>query len=171
MINWPEIISQLKTNSGSEVTVNRDRWNLDNPHYEKIFNQWKAADFNMQSIKWINYYPHKDFNISIQDFYKEKLELKGIHRSWISRLDPGCLAPWHWDVDDQEIEYLKEGNILRYTIIIEDFAPGQIFIIEDQHYYSCKEGFIIKWDDYKNWHNGINSSLRPNWMFHILGYE
>ena len=53
MINWNQIINDLTSKQGVEVTTDPSRWNLDNPEYLKIYNQWIAADFNMSAIKWI----------------------------------------------------------------------------------------------------------------------
>ena len=81
------------------------------------------------------------------------------------------MAPWHWDVDDNEDEYLKHGDIVRYTIIPKQFANGHIFILGNDYFYNLDEGKIIPWSSHKEWHSGINAGLEPNWMFHILGYR
>jgi hypothetical protein len=59
MRNWEFVISNLK--NGSDVTVDPAHWNLGNPEYVKILELWKNANFNLESIKWTNYYPEKDF--------------------------------------------------------------------------------------------------------------
>jgi len=170
MIHWNLVVTDLKTKSGITVSTDPSRWNLDNKDYLEIYNIWKQANFNIDAIKWTNYYPNKDFSNNIVDYYVDRLKLKGCHRSWISRIDPGYFAPWHWDVDDHEEEYLKKGTIKRFSITIQDYVPGQMFILNDEVYINCKEGDVISWPSYKDWHSGINGSMTAKWMFHIIGY-
>jgi len=168
MNNWSSaIIETLKT--GSDVTVDPERWNQGNPEYVKILNMWKAANFNLSAIKWTNYYPGQHFPETVIIEQLENLKITHVHRAWISKLDPGFLAPWHWDVDDNEQEYLKRGSITRYTVLIEPMAHGHILIIGDDYYYNKPEGTVIKWSNYKEWHSGINAGMSPSYMLHILG--
>jgi hypothetical protein len=169
MINWKQVITELAVKEGTAITTDPAHWNLENPHYLEIYNKWKAANFNLAAIKWINYYPNKDYDQSIVDQVADNLKLKGVHRSWISRIDPGYMAPWHWDVDDNEDEYSKQG-ITRYTVFIKDFSPGEIFIINDNFFIKAVEGESVQWKSHRDWHSGINGSMEINWMFHILGY-
>jgi hypothetical protein len=170
MINWNHIVDNLVQEPGSAITTDPSRWNLKTPGYEEIYKIWRDANFNAAAIKWINYYPGTHFDEEVVKEASSLLNLTGVHRSWISRIDPGYMAPWHWDVDDNERTYLEKGAITRYTIIARDFIPGQMFILKDKHFYDLKQNAIIKWDHHRDWHSGINGSMSPNWMFHILGY-
>lgn len=167
MINWYPLIAHLS--GGSTVTVDPSRWNLDNPGYSEILSIWQKANFNLETIKWTNYYPGVHFPQEVVNWFAQELEIKRVHRSWISKIDPGYMAPWHWDVDDNEEEYLQHGPIVRYTIIIEQMAHGHILIVGDEHYYNKPVNTIIKWSNYKEWHSGINAGMTPSHMLHILG--
>jgi hypothetical protein len=169
-INWDSVIELLSTQEGVAVTTDPSRWNLDTPGYNEIYSMWKKANFNPTAIKWINYYPGKHFDQSIVDTVAESLNV-GVHRSWISRIDPGFFAPWHWDVDDNEAEYLKKGAIYRYSCFIEKPAHGHIFIVGDDYYYNQPQGRLLKWGNYKEWHSGINAGMTPKYMFHLLCYQ
>ena len=167
MNDWAIVIKNLA--DGSDVTVDPERWNLDNSEYKKIYDVWSDANFNFSSIKWTNYYPGINFPQDVVDCQAEYLKIKKVHRSWISRLDPGFMAPWHWDVDEHEKEYLKHGAITRYTVIIEKMTHGHILIIGDKHYFNQPTNTVIKWSNYREWHSGINAGMKPSYMFHILG--
>lgn len=167
MNNWHSIIETLT--EGSIVTVDPARWNLDNPGYNEIFSIWKKANFNLNSIKWTNYYPEIHFSKDVVNQQLEYLKIKKVHRAWISKIDPGFMAPWHWDVDEGEEEYLKHGPITRYTVLIEQMAPGHILIVGNDHYFNKPKDTIIKWSNYREWHSGINAGMSPSYMFHILG--
>ena len=91
-------------------------------------------------------------------------------RDRISRVDPGYMAPWHWDVDDNEQAYLQKGEIKRYSITMCSPTMGHIFVIGDDYIYGAPEGSIFKWNDHRAWHTGINAGMTPKFTFHILGY-
>jgi len=169
MINWNNIIEEIKNKKGTCITVDPTIWNLDNPHYLDIFEKWKQANFNLSAIKWINFYPEKDFAFTFKNDILELLNLKGIHRCWISQIQPGYYAPWHWDVDDNEELYKKEG-IIRYSIFMQNAKLGQIFMLSDDIYHTYNQGQILKWKDYKEWHCGMNGSMESKFLFHVLGH-
>lgn len=167
MNNWNSIIENLK--DGSDVTVDPGRWNLENLEYAKILDMWKKANFNLNSIKWTNYYPGVHFPQDVISKQIEYLKISHVHRAWISKIDPGFMAPWHWDVDDHEEEFLKQGQIIRYTVIIRQMANGHILIVGNDYYYNKPIDTIIKWSNYREWHSGINAGMEPSYMLHILG--
>lgn len=163
MINWNFIIENLK--DGRVVTVDPNRWNMSNPEYKKMLDLWKSKKFNTDSVRWTNYYNHSDIETKIS----VSLSLKPL-RSWISCVEPGYMTGYHYDIDDNEQEYLKLGNIKRYTIFISEPDVGHLFILGKDYYYNQPQGTILKWNHYKDWHNGINGGLTNKYMFHLLGY-
>lgn len=164
------VIDFLLPIEGESVTVDPNRWDLSNKSYTEIEDMWIKAKFNPSSIKWTNYYPNKHFNNNLITTIQNFLQLKGIHRSWISRLDSGYYAPWHWDIDDNEQKYLEKDIIIRYSVILSEHEIGQIFILGSEHLIGLAQGTIFKWNNYKEWHSGINASMKPKFMLHILGY-
>jgi len=160
----------LKDKQGSDVTTDPSRWNLDNSEYGKIHTIWKEANFNTNAMKWTNYYPNEHFPQEFVDDVADHLNLKGVHRAWISRVDPGYYAPWHWDVDDNEQEYLKQGEIKRYSMSLGDKVLGHIFMLGEDYLYNCIRGSIFHWNNHNEWHSGINAGMTPKFMFHIIGY-
>lgn len=168
-IEWQEVIASLLHTEGSSVTTDPSRWNTDTPGYNEIYTLWKNANFNSNSIKWINYYPEIHFNESLVNDIASYLHVN-VHRSWISRVDPGYFAPKHWDVDDNEQEYLQKGKILRYSIMMGEPTYGHIFILGNDYIYNCPKGSIFKWNNYKDWHSGINAGMTPKFMLHLLAY-
>jgi hypothetical protein len=164
------LVEKLSNIEGSIVDTNFDRWNMSTKGYSEIYNLWKLAKFNPHSIQWINYYPEQHYSQELVDDIAFYLRLNGVHRSWISRINPGFYAPWHWDVDDNESEYLKKGTIRRYSLHLSTPTPGHAFVLGKDYLYDCPVGSIFKWNDYKEWHAGINAGMTPKFMFHIIGY-
>ena len=163
MIDWNTVIANLK--DGQVVTVDPARWNMTNPEYKTILDLWRDNNFNTNSVKWTNYYDTKDIE-------KELAEKVGITplRSWISCVEPGYMTGYHYDIDDNEATYLKYGNIKRYSIFISEPSVGQLFILGNDYHYNKSQGTILEWNNYKEWHNGINGSLSNKFMFHLLGF-
>jgi hypothetical protein len=155
---------------GSPVTTDPSRWNMDTTGYSDILKMWNDAKFNPASIKWINYYPNEHFEKLLEENIKNFLGLSEVHRSWVSRIDPGYYAPLHWDVDDNEHTYLTKGTIKRFTVIINPMQLGQLFILGNQYIHSLEQGTILEWNNYKEWHAGINASMEPAYMFHLLAF-
>jgi hypothetical protein len=167
--NLVELTKELTTKPGTDVMAGLKSHNQD-PGYADINAMWEQANFNPASMQWINYYPEKDYSQALADDVAFYLRLNGVHRSWISRVDPGYMAPWHWDVDDKEQEYLAKGEIKRYSITMCPPTTGHIFIVGEDYLYNVPSGSIFKWKNHREWHTGINGGLTPKFTFHILGY-
>ena len=163
MIHWNNIIENLT--GGQVVSVDPARWNMANTEYSDILKLWQDNNFNLDSIKWINFYDTKE----VESQLCKQLNIVPL-RSWISCLEPGYMTGPHYDIDDNEQEYLKHGKIQRYSIFISKPTVGQLFILNDEYHYNHPQGTIVKWNTYKDWHNGINGSLSNKYMFHLLGY-
>lgn len=163
MINWNQVIQSLS--DGKVVTVDLSRWNMSNPEYEEILKLWKSKNFNTASVKWTNYYNTKDIEIEIA----EHLDLTPL-RSWISCVEPGYMTGYHYDIDDNEQEYLKNGTLKRYTVFVSEPTVGHVFILGKDYYFNQPQGTILKWEHHRAWHSGINSGLENKYMFHIIGY-
>lgn len=169
-VDWSKLITELEANPGIDLKYDSSHWNNSaDSRYQEIKKMWDDCNFNQQSVKWTNYYPEKDFDKSITDSVAKYLRTN-VHRSWISRVDPGFCAPWHWDVDDNEEQYLSLGLPKRYSIFIGPPTPGHIFLLGSDYIYNVPQGSIFKWKNYKEWHAGVNIGMKPKWMFHLLGY-
>ena len=163
MINWNLKINNLK--DGSVVTVDPARWNMNNPKYKEMVKLWENNNFNTSSVRWTNYYDTEDIEITIA----ESLSITSL-RSWISCVEPGYMTGYHYDIDDKETEYLKHGDIKRYSIFISEPDVGHLFILGKDYHFNKSVGTTLKWNNYREWHNGINGGLSNKYMFHILGY-
>jgi hypothetical protein len=163
MVNWDTVISNLS--NGKVVTVDPARWNMSNPEYAEMLKLWKDNNFNTDSVKWTNYYDTKDLEKQIS----EQVGVTAL-RSWISCVEPGYMTGYHYDIDDNEAEYLKHGEIKRYSVFISESSVGQVFILGNEYHYNKPQGTVLEWNNYREWHNGINGSLSNKFMFHLIGY-
>lgn len=168
-IDWDELINHLSNEDGVAITTDPEKWNLETPGYNEIHNMWKGANFNTNSIKWTNFYPETHFDKDIIQQLADYLRVN-THRAWISKVESGYFAPWHWDVDDHETEYLKKGEIKRYSCFISPQTKGHIFMLGNDYLFELPRGAIVKWNNYKDWHAGINAGMSSKYMIHLLAY-
>jgi len=163
MIDWNNVISNLT--DGRVVTVDPARWNMDNPEYAEMLKLWQDNNFNTDSVKWTNYYNTKDLETELA----KRLHVTPL-RSWISCVEPGYMTGYHYDIDDNEKEYLKHGELRRFSVFMNKPSIGQLFILGTNYYYDMEQGTTISWVSHREWHNGINGSLANKYMFHLIGY-
>lgn len=163
--DWREILDSLTGKEGVDITPDPAIWRMEVPAYTEILNIWKTANYKMDSIKWTNYYPGQHYDSkNIDEVLCEKLGV-GYRRSWISRVDPGFSAPWHWDVEDDPEEI---DGALRFTVFLGDAKLGHIFILGEEDYFiNVEHGTLIKWNRYDEWHIGMNAGLVPKYMYHL----
>lgn len=162
--NWKDLLSSLQNQKSVPITPDPSIWRMDVPAYSEILDTWKKANYPQEIIRWENYYPEEHYSTEIDELLCKTLNV-GYRRSWISRIDPGYSAPWHWDVEDDPEDY--EGP-LRYSIFIHDCQPGHIFILgKEDCFYNMKEGQGIKWHRFNEYHIGMNAGLTPKYMYHL----
>jgi hypothetical protein len=80
------------------------------------------------------------------------------------------MTGYHYDIDDNEQEYLSHGLLKRYTVFISEPAIGHVFILGKDYFINNSIGTIVKWKNHREWHCGMNGGLQNKYMFHILGY-
>lgn len=172
IVDWKTLINSLSLTEGKSITLDINNFNSNDSRYVDIFTKLKNAKFNPSSAKWINYYPDIHYSSDIDLDIKDWLNLKGYHRTWISRLDPGYYAPWHWDVDDNESDYLKKGPIKRFSGFLDTQGSSiaHVFTIGKSSISNTEQGDFYEWNSYNSWHAGMNGGLFPKYMYHILGW-
>ena len=169
LIDWEGVLDIVASLPGHDVTMDPDNFNTSTPGYAEIYKLWVDAGVDPKVVKWTNYYPNKDFDQSIESSFAEQVGVTPL-RSWISRIDPGYSAPYHYDVDDNEQEYVKVGKLKRFTCFIHPCVLGQIMYLEDKYYYNQPVGTIVEWSAYNSWHGAMIAGKESYYLFHLLGY-
>lgn len=174
-MKWEDLINHLKLISPRlRGNDQEDDIHLGNPKVEKLIKIWENAgyDKNNAAAKWIDYLPYEHFsNVWVENFSKWiNCEPAGC---WVSAVPPGYIVPWHPDykMPDQEKEWLSKGPIVHYTCYICEPSFGQVSIIENHAIYNPKQGDVYRWDDWQNWHGGLNMGLETKYMFNFFGWQ
>ncbi|NBP57264.1 hypothetical protein EBU71_12170 [bacterium] len=179
LINWDSIIDICKSRTDGDfnsvkTVVDRSEgsWK-DNPEllgsYREVIQLWDKAGYELEKIEWYDYYPGTHFDINVQNIFS-KIVNAIPRRVFVSELWPGRLVPYHWDVEDNEKEWLLEGDLKRWTVFMDKPQDGHVFLLEDHDaFYDVPQHGIWEWDHYKNWHAGANCGYEPYYLFHFLG--
>ena len=175
IVNWDEIIKICSEVEGDRRTpidiydrVLSDTNNVKLSEYKEVFTKWVCAGYKIPQIEWHDYFPEEHFDILVRDKIAEFLNARPC-RVFISKVLPGKIVPWHYDIDDEEEKFLKDGYLKRYTIFIQKPQIGHVLPLEKHCFHMMPQGDVWEWDSYRNWHAGINLSFEPHFLFHFLG--
>lgn len=174
-IDWNDVIANLGEPDLTHApeTTNWTQWETmeeDGNEMKVVFENWKKANFNLKSIQWNNHYQGTSYPIELETKLAQHLRLKGVFRSWISKMNPGYMAPWHFDSQDEISKWLEVGEPQRFVVLMSPPSHGHIFILGEDYYFNQPQGTLFKWNHYKEWHSGINAGMLPKYQFHLIGY-
>ena len=116
-----------------------------NPKVRKLKTTWEEAGYDTENgVWWLDYAAPKDVAEKFSKFVG--VDLLG---GWITSVPPGFCVPWHYDITDDEAEYLKRGKPVRYTCHLNKSSFGQAFMLEDHVFYNEEQGNVYQWDDWQ----------------------
>jgi hypothetical protein len=165
LIDWKHVIDTLQ-GLASPAYIKIEDWE-NKKDYNEIHKLWVDADINIAGVKVSNY-ESEQIDSSVIPMMEKFLGLTHVE-SWISKIDPGCMAPYHWDFDNPIIATLP-SEPKRFSVHISEFVFGHVFIVEDKICYNYKVGDIIEFPQFRAWHAGANLGLVPKYMYHFVGY-
>jgi hypothetical protein len=149
MENWTPLVQLLTPLEGHRIAA--------------LGEQDPSILYNMNSVCWRHYYPEEHF--PTKDLHRIVLDLclLDTSQSWVTRVDPGSMAPWQHEV--------VEPDLTRYTVILQDMTPGQVVCIGPDTYSKLVAGKVILWNDV-NYHRLImNGGYKPIWCLDLIGHR
>lgn len=171
IIDWQIVIDDIANQTPAYIGPRHDVGH-DVPGVEEVAVPLRNAGYKLVteggSLGWDMFLPDTNFDRKIIDDFAEWIGMDSYVNAWISRVHPGNMAAWHWDVTDDE-ETLSKQEHLRYHVHMSQPSPGHIFIVEDQCLYFKQQGDCYKWPSRKSWHAGANCGLVPKYVFNIWG--
>lgn len=171
IIDWNQVLDHLSNQTPSYIGP-RHRSTDNIVGLSDIAEKWESAGYRLAvdggSAGWDMFLPKDKFDYSVVEKFSEWVGINPIN-AWISRVNPGMVAPWHWDANDAEEEYNSLPDMLRFSCHISPPSPGHIFIVDDQCFYNQKQGSTYQWPSRKSWHAGANCGLVPKYIFNIFG--
>ena len=158
VIDWEKLILELSDKTGAILP--KFIWH--NPHFEEMKKLYTDSDYLLYSAEWINYYPERDFDKEWVTKFGNAIGHPRYARAWVSKIEPGKTAPWHWDLDDYELEYIKDGELVRFMCKMNPGGVGQVTILGN-HVVKAEQGDVFQWPDYRMWHGSVNCGLTPKY--------
>ncbi len=182
IIDWQEVLDAIVPKTGDFNTpgsvIDRSSAELDNKEdpvsrklkeaYTGIMSTWVNANYDLKQIQWYDYYPGEHFSIEVQNKFADLVNADP-RRVFVSEVWPGRCVPYHWDVEDKEEEWLKEGLLKRYVCFMDKPKFGHVLILEDECFYNVDQHEVYEWNSYKSHHAGTNAGAEPYYLFHFLG--
>lgn len=104
----------------------------------------------------------KDFDIKFPDLPKSR---KHLHW-WFIKLLPGQMQAMHVDPHLVEVE-----NPVRYTMFLQDYIPGHIFVWDDKMAANYKIGDVFEWSDPMIVHGCVNISYTTRYTLQITMHD
>ena len=165
--NWiaPELMEHLKTHEGDYTPVwQPDRWQghplLDEfrekarPAYSKktpMFHQFNANSKDMQ-----------EFNVNLPDLPEKRSRCFW----WFVKLLPGEMQAMH--IDPHLIEV---ANPVRYTMFLQDWEPGHIFVYDDKMLSNYRAGDLYEWSNPMIVHGVVNIGFNNRYTLQITMHD
>lgn len=104
----------------------------------------------------------KDFKITLPELPND--DRKGFW--WFIKLLPGQMQPMHFDP-----HLLDTTNPSRYTMFLQDYHPGHVFVYDDKMISNYKAGDLFKWNDPMVVHGVVNISYKTRYTLQITTYD
>lgn len=85
---------------------------------------------------------------------------------WFIKLLPGQMQAMHIDPHLVEVK-----NPVRYTMFLEDYHPGHVFLYEDFLATNYKAGDLFEWSDPMLVHGCVNISFKTRYTLQITMHD
>ena len=172
LIDWNKVIKDIESKAPAYVGPRHDT-GMDVEGVDDVISPLKNAGYEFKTkggnAGWDMFFPVENFDVAVVKEFMSFVGMDSYINCWISRVMPGDVAPWHWDITDDEQTLNAKGNMKRYHCHIDIPKPGHVFIVEDTCLYNQEQGSVWQWPDRKSWHAGSNAGLEPKYLFNIWG--
>ncbi|NDA62284.1 MAG: hypothetical protein EBX50_09595 [Chitinophagia bacterium] len=171
VIEWGAVIASLEDQVAAYIGPRHDVGHPV-PGVNEVVAPLRTAGYKMKNeggnASWDMFLAGINFDVAVVEKFCDWAGMEGYTNAWISRVKPGDVAPWHWDITDDETTLSKESKGMeRYHVHIGRPEPGHVLMVEDKVFYLEAEGNTYKWPSRKSWHAGANAGLVPKYLFNI----
>lgn len=172
LIDWNKVISDIDNSDPTYIGPRHDV-GMDVVGVDEVGIPIRNAGYKMKheggNASWGMYFPGKNFDIQVAEDFIKFIGMDSYINCWVSRVMPGDVAPWHWDITDDEDTLKVKTNIRRFHCHIDIPKPGHFFQVEDDVFHMEAQGNTYEWPSRKSWHAGANAGLTPKYLFNIWG--
>ena len=104
----------------------------------------------------------KNFKFNLLELPKKRKYLNW----WFVILYPGEFQAMHIDPQLTEVE-----NPVRYTLFLQDWEPGHVFVYDDEILTKYKKGDLFEWSDPMTLHGPANIGYNTRYTLQITLYD
>lgn len=172
LIDWTSIVQSCESQEPAYVGP-RHRPGDDTPGLDQVADQWRTAGYRPHydggNAAWDMYLSGTNFDRSVIETFADWVgaDLSKPYYAWISRVRPGYVVPWHWDVTDDESVLIQKDDFVRFHCHITPPTHGHVLMVEDRSFYYEALGNTYKWPSRKSWHGGANCGFTSKYTFHF----
>lgn len=174
LIDCEKLVEQCETRAVGEHHMSNITLPADNKYYKEHLElkemASKAGYDNNGGMDFWHFKPKKNFDIEFVNIFADYVKATPL-TVFISKINPGHCAPWHWDINGYEDDQIDKGELVRFHMHIIPPAPGHVFMIEDEAVYFEPRGNVYQWNNQYAWHAGSNSGMLPKYLFSFKGYR
>jgi len=170
LIDWDKVIASLDKPS----YVGPSHKKGDNiPGLDEVTDLWSRANFKTVhedptgTVGWDMFISGKDFDERITEKFLDFIGLQEYNSCWISKIEVGKMAPYHWDVNDDEEQLSSRNDIRRFHCHIGKPKHGHVLLVDGQCFYNQEQGNTYEWPSRKSWHAGLNCGLEPKYILNL----
>lgn len=160
-----ELMYYLSTHSGDCIPVwQPERWHghptldrfreMARPFFEKETPYFQQFDGNTQGLD--------DLNIRLPVLPKTRKHCFW----WFIKLLPGQMQTMHIDPHLVDV-----SNPVRYSMFLQDYIPGHVFVFDDFMATNYRAGDIFEWSDPECVHACVNVSYEPRYTLQITMHD
>lgn len=165
-IDWAGIIKSIEDQSPAHRGTSYKKGDgVDG--VDEMAELWESAGYG-DNASWDFFFPDVNFDRQIvsnfENWAKIPKKRQGRGISWISRINPGKCAPWHWDATT-DYRTLRINTKIRLHCHIQPPTDGHFLFIDDACLYKKKLGDTYRWKNRNLWHGGINGGNIPMYTF------
>ena len=160
-----ELMGHLENNEGDTTPVwQPERWS-GNPMLDE------AREITRPAFAHLNH-TFQQFNIQSEDMRNANIVLPQIPDDnrdgfwWFIKLLPGQMQPMHFDP-----HLIDTINPARYTMFLQDYHPGHVFVYDNILMTDYKAGDLFMWKDPMMVHGVVNISYKTRYTLQITTYD
>jgi len=178
-----DLMHILKTREGNQVPIWDPERGHGHPLLEDITKKGLACFGATLPKQYFHIFRENSEDMKDYKFVLPKLPKIGTNIFWwFVKLHPGELQLMHYDmhvlgVFHEDNNFSKVTNIIpvkdptRYTMFLQDWQPGHIFVYKDQMVTNYKAGDIFEWSDPELLHGVANLSFENRYTLQITSHE
>ena len=161
-----ELMNHLANNLGDTRPVYQpERWKTGNPILEEFNEKCRIAySHNIPVFQQFNANSKdmENFPIVLPELPKQRNQCHW----WFIKLLPGQFQAMHLDPHLLEVE-----NPVRYSMFLQDYIPGHIFVYDDKVLTGYKKGDVFEWSDPLIVHGPVNIGYETRYTLQITLHD